>query len=79
MKRKTFIPYLDLCRHYFNAVESLTLVDPKSDDFSVTIYQKELVFVAQCLADYSKALHDSIISACVECNLENVIVSSSVK
>lgn len=79
MKKEIFIPYLSLCRHYFDVVDALVNADSKSDLVSVTIYQKELFDAASHLMDYSKALRDSIIHACVEDNLSDSDVRISDK
>lgn len=71
MEKKQFIPYLELCRHYFNVVDKFCKVELPSDDVQLTIYQKDLVGAAAHLMEYSHALHASIISACVDNMLNN--------
>lgn len=66
MKKEILFFNFGLCQHYFNYVDSLLNSDPKSDDISLYIYQRELVDAATHLFDSSKALLDSAITACVD-------------
>lgn len=66
MEKEKFLPYLELCRHYFNVVDKFSKVKLPLEDVELTIYQKDLVSAAQYLMEYSHALHDAIICSCVD-------------
>lgn len=66
MEKEKFLPYLELCRHYFKVVDKFSKSKLPLEDVELTIYQKDLVGAAAHLMEYSHALHASIISTCVD-------------
>ena len=66
MEKKEIIIYFEICRHYFSVLDEFIKTESPSDDVHLTIYQKDLVGAAAHLMEYSRALHNSIISSCVD-------------